>query len=89
MTPPQNESSLQAFAFGWVTRMITIVLEMALPGLGGQWLDSRFGTNYWALVGFVIGFPLGLAHLIYMVKRYGSQTDPHRDSESPSSPKDS
>ena len=45
-----------AFAFGWVARMTTVVLEMVLPGLGGQWLDSRWETHYWAVAGFWIGF---------------------------------
>lgn len=80
MSPPQNEPSPAAFAFGWVARMTTIVLEMAIPGLGGQWLDSRLGTSYWVLVGFGLGFLLGLIHLMQMVKRYGSSAKPPRNS---------
>jgi hypothetical protein len=70
-----------AFAFGWLARMTTVVLEMVLPGLGGQWLDSRWGTGYWVIVGFGLGFGVGLFHLMQMVKQHGSNT-PKRGSSS-------
>ncbi len=78
MPQSDNEPSPAAFAYGWVARMTTVVLEMALPGLGGQWLDSKLGTNYWVIVGFAVGFALGMFHLLQMVKQHGpknSKTD--------------
>jgi hypothetical protein len=57
-----------AVAYGWVARMTTVVLEMVLPGLGGQWLDSKLGTNYLVMVGFGLGFLVGVFHLLHMVK---------------------
>lgn len=70
MTEPKNTPNPLALMYGWVARMATIVLEMVLPGLGGQWLDSRWGTNYWAVVGFGLGFTVGLLHLLQMVKNF-------------------
>jgi hypothetical protein len=41
---------------------------MILPGLGGMWLDSRWGTNYLGLLGFVAGISLAIYHLLVMTK---------------------
>ena len=79
MSRPEQEPNQLAFAFGWVARMTTVVLEMALPGLGGQWLDSRLGTGYWVLVGFGLGFAVGIFHLLQMVKEQGPQTPSNGD----------
>ena len=59
-----------AFARGiqWVARITTVALEMVIPTLIGGWLDNRFGTSMLALVGLLIGVPLGLWHLIKMTK---------------------
>jgi hypothetical protein len=82
MPQPDNEPSSAAFAYGWVARMMTVVLEMALPGLGGQWLDSKLGTGYWVIVGFAAGFVLGLFHLLQMVKQH-STNNSNPDDQSP------
>ncbi len=76
------ESNPLAFAFGWVGRMTTVVLEMILPGLGGHWLDARWETHYWALLGFGLGFGVGLFHLLQMLKQNGPSPPPS-DSEQP------
>jgi hypothetical protein len=81
MPQSDKEPSSAAFAYGWVARMTTVVLEMALPGLGGQWLDSKLGTNYWVIVGFVAGFVLGIFHLLQMVKQTGPK-GPNTDGKS-------
>ena len=31
----------------WVAKITTVGLEMALPAIGGGYLDKRFGTQYW------------------------------------------
>ena len=82
MPQSEHEPNQMAFAFGWVARMTTVVLEMALPGLGGQWLDSRFGTSYWVIVGFGLGFALGIFHLMQMVKQHGPKTSSNGDHSS-------
>jgi len=52
----------------WVTKITTVGLEMALPAIGGAYLDQRFGTKYWALVGLVFGVVVGMWHLLQMTK---------------------
>ena len=48
---------------------MTVSLEMVLPGLGGWWVDTRFGsTPAFALVGFGLGMVLGMWHLIQMTR---------------------
>jgi len=56
-------------AIDWVARITAVGLVMVLPGIGGQWLDHRFGTNYIGLLGFGIGVVLGITALLAMVKR--------------------
>lgn len=84
MPQSDNQPNPLAFAYGWVARMTTVVLEMALPGLGGQWLDSKLGTKYWVIVGFVAGFALGIFHLLQMVKQHGSKNSQSDDKSPPS-----
>ncbi len=72
-------------AFGWVGRMGTVVMEMALPGLGGHWLDARWGTQYWVLIGFGIGFVAGLIHLMSMLKSFNAKQNPQQKTPEDSS----
>jgi hypothetical protein len=47
----------------------TISLEMSLPGVLGFWLDERWGTGVLCtILGFAIGFSLGMFHLIKLAK---------------------
>lgn len=64
-----------ALALEWVSKITTVALEMVLPAIGGGYLDKRFHTEHWALVGLVLGFSLGMWHLLQMtkVKRSGGQ----------------
>ncbi len=62
----------------WVAILTTIALEMVLPGLAGQWLDRRFGTQFLVLVGFAVGLSVGLWHLIQLTKSR-SQSPPGND----------
>jgi hypothetical protein len=64
--PPEDKRPPMAIAMEWVSRITTIVLEMVLPGLGGQWLDEKFGVGFLGLLGFVFGVSLGVWHLILM-----------------------
>lgn len=51
-------------AVNWVARITTVGLEMVLPGLGGLWLDSRFGTHFLGALGFAVGVALGLWQMV-------------------------
>ena len=57
-----------AVALGWVSRITTVALEMVLPGVLGFWLDRQFGTVFLGLVGFALGFVLGMRHLLAMTR---------------------
>jgi hypothetical protein len=55
----------------WVAKITTVALEMFLPAVGGGYLDRYLGTNYWAMVGLLVGVPVGIWHLIQMTKPRG------------------
>ena len=57
-----------ALAMEWVAKITTVALEMFLPAVAGGWLDRQLGTNYWALIGVVLGVTVGLWHLLQMTK---------------------
>jgi hypothetical protein len=67
-TPPRNQLSPISLAMEWVSRILAVVAEMVLPGLAGHWLDTRWGTNFLALVGFALGATLGVWHLLVISK---------------------
>lgn len=52
----------------WVAKITTVSLEMALPAIGGGYLDTRLGTSYWALAGVVVGVVVGMWHLLQMTR---------------------
>jgi hypothetical protein len=66
-TPGDDRPPL-AVAMIWVSQITTIAAEMVLPGLAGQWLDKRWGTNFLVLVGFALGLTTGIWHLIAMTR---------------------
>ena len=64
-----------ALAIEWVSRITTVALEMVLPGVFGQWLDSKWGTGFLGLAGFALGVSVGLWHLLRMTKASQGQFD--------------
>jgi len=63
-TPPEQQSPLAA-AMAWSARITSIALEMALPALGGYWLDGKLATGYlFTVIGAVVGMALGTVGLI-------------------------
>ena len=44
MTNPPNDRSPMAVASLWASRVISVSLEMVLPGLAGLWLDKKLCT---------------------------------------------
>ncbi|MEX1097867.1 MAG: AtpZ/AtpI family protein, partial [Planctomycetales bacterium] len=75
--PKDNRPPL-AIAMDWVSRVFSVALIMVLPGLGGQWLDKRWGTNFLALAGFALGVAAGIYYLL-VVTRIKSNGRPDRD----------
>jgi hypothetical protein len=63
-----DQRSSVALGFDWASRITAVSLEMVLPGIGGQWLDKRYGTSFLALVGFAFGLTLGITHLLAMTR---------------------
>lgn len=57
-----------AVAIEWVSKLTTVALMMVLPGVGGAWLDRRWGTQYIALAGFAIGLVSGMWYLLRLVQ---------------------
>lgn len=65
MTSPPDDRSSVAVAYVWVSRLITVSLEMVLPGVFGLWVDGRLGiTPVFTLLGFATGLTWGVWHLV-------------------------
>lgn len=77
-----------ALAMEWVAKITTVALEMMLPAVGGGYLDRRFGTNYWALVGVVLGFVVGMWHLLQMTRSANRRAGKSKGEGSASGPQD-
>jgi len=79
---PDDRSPL-ALAMGWVSRITTICLEMVLPALLGYWADQWLKTKMLFLVlGVIVGFSLGMWHLIKLAAAPpGDGHPPRRSSE--------
>jgi uncharacterized protein YqgC (DUF456 family) len=57
-----------AAALEWVSKITTVALEMVLPTVGGAYLDRRWGTRYWAVVGLIVGVTVGMWHLLQLTR---------------------
>jgi hypothetical protein len=57
-----------AAAMQWVARIFAAALMMSLPGVGGQWLDAKWGTGFIGPIGFVLGLIGGMMYLIAATK---------------------
>jgi cyanate permease len=66
-----------SLAAEWVGRIFAVSLLMCLPGIGGLWLDGKFGTECFALLGFGLGLVLGIASLLALAKA----SPPHAKTE--------
>ena len=71
MVEPQDDRSAMAIAFEWAATVMTISLEMVLPGLAGYWLDQWLNTRVlFLLIGFALGAVLaGMALMKIANKR--------------------
>jgi hypothetical protein len=75
-----------ALAAEWVGRIIAVGFEMVLPGLGGKWLDDRWGSGpVFTLIGFGLGMTFGIWHLLIMTsakqRDRSSPNEKRRDGE--------
>jgi F0F1-type ATP synthase assembly protein I len=76
---PDSRSPV-AEAAEWSTRIMTVSLEMVLPGMAGYWLDEKLGTKVlFMLVGFALGGYAAVMHLIHLTRK----TDQTSSKESP------
>jgi F0F1-type ATP synthase assembly protein I len=58
-------------ALSTVGLALAIPTTIAVPTFFGWWLDKRFGTSFWLIVGLLVGL-LGAAFDIYTLsKRFG------------------
>ena len=65
-----------AQAMRWVSEITSGGLMLALPSLGGWWLDGRFGTAPWFLVvGGVLGLVTSFLHILKVTG--AMKSDPH------------
>ena len=72
--PPSDQSPI-AVAMQWATRIMTLVIEMMVPGFGGIWLDNRLGTKVlFTLIGFGLGGTFALWQLLRMTKSPSGRT---------------
>lgn len=58
-------------AMEWVSRILAAVVFMVAPGLAGTWLDRRFGTGFFVLLGFALGLSGGIWYLIIITSSIG------------------
>lgn len=64
---PQSKTPWEQ-ASEWFARTIAIVLVMVAPGAFGAWLDGRLGTNFFAVMGFMLGMVLAVVLLMIFVR---------------------
>ena len=58
-----------AIALEWSATIMTISLEMVVPGLVGYWIDQRLGTRVvFLLIGFALGGVLATLALMRIAK---------------------
>ncbi|MCA9267035.1 MAG: AtpZ/AtpI family protein [Planctomycetales bacterium] len=69
-TPEPDDRSPVAVAYQWAWRIITISLEMVLPGLAGYWLDTQLGTR---VLFMLVGFGLGMFAAIWQLLKISQQ----------------
>jgi len=62
--------SPMAQASEWASRIMTVSLEMVLPGLAGYWLDQKLHTvALFMLIGFALGCTAAVVHLIHLTRQ--------------------
>jgi hypothetical protein len=76
VSPASDSRSAVAKAYSWAAQIMTVALEMVLPGVVGIWLDRKLGSvALFTVIGFGLGLPLGIWHLLRMTARKEVPTD--------------
>ncbi|GAC1336440.1 MAG: hypothetical protein NVSMB14_04050 [Isosphaeraceae bacterium] len=74
---PDSKASRDLLALGWAmtSEGLGLGLEFLLPTLVGLYLDHRWKSTPWAtLTGTVLGFAVGMLHIVRIAKK-SSRTD--------------
>lgn len=80
---PPKQSPL-SIGVAWASRVTTLALEFALPALVGSWIDGRLSSRPWGmLVGAVLGFAVGMVHLLQIARQGQGPGTPGRDGDGP------
>ncbi len=65
VTMVPDDRSPQAIAYHWASRIMTVALEMVVPGVLGYWLDQWIGSRFvFTILGFAAGLIGGMIHLV-------------------------
>jgi uncharacterized protein YqgC (DUF456 family) len=64
VSAPDDDRPPMAVAAHWVSQITGVALEIVIPVLVGRWLDQRWGTSVWTIVGALLGPVLGFWHLL-------------------------
>ncbi len=51
-----------------LSRAITIVILMFLPGVAGSYLDQWLNTQFFVVIGFVLGMGIAIFGLLYVAR---------------------
>lgn len=72
-----SEDNKESGDISWKQALSTVGLALAIPAtigaptMVGWWIDKRYGTSFWLIVGLLAGL-LGAAFDIYvLLKRFG------------------
>jgi len=60
---------IPAKALAYSTVGLELVVSVFLGLFGGRWLDQRYGTSFFALLGFVLGVVIGFRAIWRAAKR--------------------
>lgn len=64
-SPSPERQPPMAIAMRWVTQISTGGFLLALPCLGGWWLDGQFKTSPWCLIaGGLFGLVMSFLHIL-------------------------
>lgn len=65
-----------AVGVGWAYRVMALGLEFVVPALVGHWIDGHLESHPWGvLIGSIVGFAVGMTHLIQIGRRGATISD--------------